>query len=114
MGHSTHDAHSHTHGAGCGHRSIEHAGHMDYLHDGHLHHTHEGHIDECALEVAGKNAASCTPQHACGVHAKDHGHGAGCGHEMVPHGDHKDYVVGGHLHKPHGQHCDDHGALKLG
>ena len=66
MGHSTHDAHSHTHGAGCGHRSIEHAGHMDYLHDGHLHHTHEGHIDEHALEVAGKNAASCTPQHACG------------------------------------------------
>jgi len=48
------------------------------------------------------------------LHAKDHSHGAGCGHEMVPHGDHKDYVVGGHLHKPHGQHCDDHGALKLG
>jgi hypothetical protein len=29
----------------------------------------------------------------------------------VPHGDHRDYLVSGHLHSPHGQHCDDHGAL---
>jgi hypothetical protein len=30
---------------------------------------------------------------------------------MVPHGDHSDYFVAGHLHHPHGNHCDDHGAV---
>ena len=41
-----------------------------------------------------------------------HEHGPGCGHEAVPHGDHTDYLVGGHLHHPHGDHCDDHGPLE--
>jgi hypothetical protein len=113
MAHKTHERHEHHHGAGCGHRAVQHAGHTDYLHDGHLHHEHAGHVDECSLEAAGMNQASCTPQHACGEHAKDHRHGAGCGHELVPHGDHNDYLVGGHLHSPHGQHCDDHGAISL-
>jgi hypothetical protein len=40
-------------------------------------------------------------------------HGPGCGHEAVPHGDHVDYLVSGHLHHPHDGHCDDHGALEL-
>jgi UDP-2,3-diacylglucosamine pyrophosphatase LpxH len=31
----------------------------------------------------------------------------------VPHGDHVDYLVDGHLHHPHGDHCDDHGPVKL-
>lgn len=39
-------------------------------------------------------------------------HGPGCGHEAVPHGDHVDYLVDGHLHHPHGDHCDDHGPLE--
>jgi hypothetical protein len=30
----------------------------------------------------------------------------------VPHGDHVDYLVGGHLHHPHGNHCDDHGPVQ--
>jgi hypothetical protein len=30
---------------------------------------------------------------------------------MVPHGDHADYLVSGHLHHAHGGHCDDHGAV---
>jgi hypothetical protein len=30
----------------------------------------------------------------------------------VPHGDHVDYLVGGHLHHQHGNHCDDHGPLQ--
>ena len=111
MGHTTHDSHEHVHGPTCGHRAVQHGDHTDYLHDGHLHHSHEGHVDECKLEVAGENPASCTPQHACGEHADGHQHGRGCSHEAVPHGDHSDYLVGGHLHKPHGQHCDDHGAL---
>jgi hypothetical protein len=29
----------------------------------------------------------------------------------VPHGDHADYLVEGHLHHQHGDHCDDHGAV---
>ncbi len=57
--------------------------------------------------------AQCTPQHACADHAKNHQHGPKCGHEAVPHGDHVDYLVGGHLHHPHGTHCDDHGALRV-
>ena len=113
MAHTTHESHDHQHGPGCGHKAVQHAGHMDYLHDGHLHHPHDRHVDECTVETAGMNAASCTPDHACGEHAQDHKHGATCGHEMVPHGDHSDYLVGGHLHSPHGQHCDDHGALSL-
>ena len=54
----------------------------------------------------------CTPGHACGAHGKGHVHGPGCGHEAVPHGDHVDYLVDGHLHHPHGDHCDDHGPVK--
>jgi hypothetical protein len=30
----------------------------------------------------------------------------------VPHGDHVDYLVGGHLHHPHDGHCDDHGPMQ--
>lgn len=111
--HQKHEAHDHTHGKGCGHTSIAHGDHTDYLHDGHLHHTHGDHIDECAIAVDATNPAACTPAHTktCAAHAADHTHGAGCGHEAVPHGDHKDYLVGGHLHHPHGGHCDDHGKV---
>ena len=45
---------------------------------------------------------------------KRHLHGPNCGHEAVPHGDHIDYLVDGHLHHPHGGHCDDHGRLPKG
>jgi hypothetical protein len=31
----------------------------------------------------------------------------------VPHGNHLDYHVAGHLHHPHGDHRDDHGPLVL-
>lgn len=110
--HHTHGSHSHVHGAGCGHTAIQHDGHVDYLHDGHLHHSHGDHVDECSLPVNAANPSACTPSHACAAHAKDHVHQAGCGHEAVPHGDHLDYLVGGHLHHPHGTHCDDHGPVK--
>jgi hypothetical protein len=30
----------------------------------------------------------------------------------VPHGDHVDFMVSGHLHHPHGDHCDDHGPVR--
>lgn len=42
-----------------------------------------------------------------------HVHGEDCGHEPVPHGDHTDYLVDGHLHHPHGDHCDDHGPVEV-
>ena len=42
-----------------------------------------------------------------------HVHGAGCGHEAVPHGDHVDYIVNGRLHHQHGDHCDDHGPVEI-
>lgn len=113
MSHHHHDDHEgHVHGEGCGHTAVQHAGHTDYLHDGHLHHACEhGGVEEHALDVGPANPADCTPTHACGAHPAQHAHGPGCGHEAVPHGDHVDYLVDGHLHHPHGDHCDHHGAL---
>ncbi len=111
--HQIHELHTHQHGPSCGHRAIHHEGHQDYLHDGHLHHSHEGHIDEHVFAVSSTNPADCTPSHACRGHEAGHRHGTGCGHEAVPHGDHVDYLVNGHLHFAHGAHCDDHGAVRL-
>ena len=109
--HHTHTNHDHIHGPNCGHSAVRHGDHVDYLHDGHLHHAHDGHIDECAIEVDGVHPRGCTPAHACGAHDRTHVHGVMCGHAAVPHGDHVDYLVDGHLHHPCKGHCDDHGAL---
>jgi len=109
----THDQHSHTHGPGCGHTAVKHEGHVDYLHEGHLHSAHQGHVDEHALPESGSNPSTCTPAHACGAHDGKHDHGAGCGHEAIPHGSHTDYVVKGHMHHPDKGHCDDHGAVPM-
>ncbi|MFO0691905.1 MAG: hypothetical protein U0900_24635 [Myxococcota bacterium] len=111
MSHPTHASHDHVHGNGCGHVAIRHGDHVDYLHDGHLHHGHDGHVDECVLEVGSANPASCTTTHRCAGHPQEHAHASGCGHQAVPHGDHVDYLVSGHLHHPHGTHCDDHGPV---
>ena len=114
MGHEIHDDHSHEHGPGCGHTQLKHGDHADYVHDGHLHRNHDGHVDECSIAVDAANPAACTPHHACGSHDASHRHGPGCGHESVPHGDHVDYLVDGHLHSPCTGHCDDHGAVSAG
>lgn len=106
-----HNAHSHQHGPGCGHTTIQHEGHTDYLHDGHMHHPHEGHVDEHVVAINSGNPASAAPNHDCGGHEKGHKHGAGCGHETVPHGDHVDYLVNGHLHHAEGGNCQDHGSV---
>jgi hypothetical protein len=111
MSHSIHDDHDHQHGTTCGHTAIRHGDHIDYVHDGHLHREHGAHVDECTIAVDAKNPAACTPNHACAGHNAAHKHGAGCGHDAIPHGDHVDYLVDGHLHAPHGSHCDDHGAI---
>ena len=109
--HDTHENHSHQHAAGCGHTSVKHDGHLDYVHDGHLHRAHDSHVDECRIEAGGPNPDACTPNHACGKHDAAHRHGAGCGHEAIPHAGHMDYLIAGHLHHAHGSHCDDHGPL---
>lgn len=111
---NVHPDHDHQHGPGCGHTAINHDDHVDYLHDGHLHHQQsDGSVVEHNLEVSDVNPSDCTPDHACGGHDASHVHGPGCGHEAVPHGDHVDYLVDGHLHHPHDGHCDDHGKVDL-
>jgi DNA-binding transcriptional ArsR family regulator len=109
-----HKDHKHQHGPNCGHQAVKHDGHVDYLHDGHLHHMGKAGVEEHQIGVSKDNPADCTPKHDCGKHDKKHKHGPGCGHEAVPHGDHTDYLVDGHLHHPHGDHCDDHGKVQRG
>ncbi|HTN76749.1 MAG TPA: hypothetical protein VL096_15930 [Pirellulaceae bacterium] len=110
----THANHDHEHGPQCGHQGIVHEGHVDYLHDGHLHHpTTTGEIEEHTLPVNTTNPDSCTSGHSCQGHDAQHVHGPGCGHPAVPHGDHVDYLVDGHLHHQHNGHCDNHGEVKL-
>lgn len=111
--HETHPDHPHVHGPGCGHTAIRHDGHVDYVHDGHLHHPHEDHVDEHRIEVDAAHPDECTGGHECDGHDPAHRHGEGCGHEAVPHGDHVDYLVEGHLHHQHGDHCDHHGEVRL-
>ena len=106
-----HDNHDHPHGPDCGHTGIVHDDHVDYLHDGHLHHPHSGHVDEHVIGITSTNPQDCTPGHECTGHGLEHVHGPDCGHETVPHGDHVDYLVGGHLHYLHDGHCDDHGPV---
>jgi hypothetical protein len=110
---TTSENHPHAHGPDCGHTGIVHGDHVDYLHDGHLHHpSGDGVVEEHALEVTSTNPDHCTAGHPCAGHEAGHIHGPGCGHEAVPHGDHIDYLVDGHLHHPHDGHCDNHGPVE--
>lgn len=102
MTHTTHESHSHIHGDYCGHPRLQHEGHIDYVHDGHLHANHDGHYDEHVLAVNASNPDTHAPV-ACACGHDD------CGHAVVPHGDHTDYLFEGRLHHRHGDHCDDHG-----
>jgi hypothetical protein len=113
MGCTTHNEHTHQHGASCGHKRVSHEGHEDYLHEGHLHHVHGDHVDEHVISVTEHNAKSCTPEHHCEGHSAEHKHDSSCGHEAIPHDSHTDYVVAGHLHHPCGSHCDDHGVVSV-
>ena len=107
----THDPHEHVHGADCGHTAFKHGDHIDYAQDGHLHHMESGQVVECAIPIDEANPSVCTPAHDCEGHDAKHTHGAGCGHDAIPHGDHVDFLVRGHLHHAHGDHCDDHGPV---
>jgi hypothetical protein len=105
--------HDHKHEAGCGHTAVRHADHVDYLHDGELHNHDADAVELHAFDVNDANPGACTPDHGCDAHDAAHEHGPGCGHEAVPHGDHVDYLVEGHLHHPHGDHCDHHGDVEV-
>ena len=52
------------------------------------------------------------PLHAETEESHGHEHGPGCGHVAIEHGDHVDYVHGGHRHAVHvtgeGRHYDEH------
>ena len=109
--HHIHGQHPHQHGPGCGHTAVRHEGHVDYLHDGHLHHPHAGHVDDHVIAVSDENPDGHTRE--ADGHDQKHIHGPGCGHELVPHGDHQDYLVDGRLHHCHGEHCDDHGPVQV-
>jgi hypothetical protein len=109
-----HKEHAHQHGPTCGHTAIQHEGHTDYLHEGHLHHSHADHVDEHVIAIDAKHPASAkAADHNCGGHPQGHKHGPGCGHEAVPHGDHQDYLVNGHLHHPESNGCSNHGSLEV-
>jgi hypothetical protein len=111
--HKSHQGELHTHGPGCGHVTISHRGHEDYVRDGQLDHVQRKAVLPHTLEVDDAHPAACTPAHACGGHAAGHQHGLTCGHVPIPHGDHLDFVVDGHLHHPCVGHCDDHGPVKI-
>jgi hypothetical protein len=110
--HQVHAGHPHRHAGDCGHTGLRHAGHTDYLDDGHLHYPHGDHVDEHRL--SDDDTTDRPPGHTEIVHGGDHSHGPACGHEVVPHADHTDYLVDGHLHQEHGNHCDDHGKIATG
>jgi hypothetical protein len=93
--------------------AVIHNGHTDFLQDGHLRHVEGDHVNEHVLDVSAQNPDRCTADQPAAGHDASHVHGAGCGHEAIPHGDHVDYLVNGRLHHPHGKHCDDHGQVKL-
>ena len=108
------DAHDHEHGPACGHTAVKHGNRTLYLHDGELHHhPGDGSVEQHTIPVSDTHPEGCTPDHDCKHHDSDHEHGPDCGHEAVPHGDHVDYLVGGHLHHPHGDHCDHHGVVEV-
>ena len=106
-------ASKHSHGPNCGHTAIEHDGHTDYLQDGHLCHQEGSNVEEHVVPISKTNPDGCRKFAGSVGHDTKHKHGPGCGHEAVPHGDHSDYLVNGHLHHPHGDHCDDHGLVKI-
>jgi len=42
-----------------------------------------------------------------------HYHNENCGHPIIIHGNHVDYLVENVLHHPHNDHCDDHGKIEV-
>lgn len=102
-----HANHSHKHSIACGHTKIQHGDHIDYVHDGHMHHLDGDTLHECKIDITEANPDECKPIN-CGCD-----HENNCGHELINHGDHVDFLVNGRLHHVHGGHCDDHGPVDI-
>jgi len=100
-------SHSHQHSIACGHTKIKHKDHIDYLHDGELHRKNKDGWENCSIPITEKNPVEGKPL-PCGC-----SHTEKCGHEMIPHGDHKDYLVNGRLHHVKGGKCYDHGPVEV-
>lgn len=79
-----------------------------------------------ALMASRKESAGLTSEHLSELNAHfsefcllcrrkpqpaKHVHGPGCGHSIISHQGHIDYIVEGTLHFPHDEHCDDHGRV---
>lgn len=101
---SPHQTHEHLHGPRCGHLRVQWEDKSGYLHDGHLHSEHGGHWDETAIPITQANPDRCE-QIACAAEVEHY--------PEVPHGDHRDHVVKGRLHRRHRDHCDDHGPVRV-
>ncbi|CAL8464237.1 g3772 [Coccomyxa elongata] len=77
--------------AACTHTVVDHSGHVGYIVDGHLY---------CRPDEHGPLIPhSLDLDERCSVvKLLDHVHGPNCGHEIVAHGDHFDFLVGDELH----------------
>jgi len=102
--------HSHKHKEGCGHKTISHGDHLDFAHGNHLHAQHSDHFDDHGPVDSKRKLATAT--HRISKN-HNHRHGEDCGHKMVEHGDHKDFLHDGEYHAAHGKHYDLHGTSSL-
>ena len=96
------DGHQHRHDRWCGHAAVPHDDHVDFLHDGHVHRPCSDHVDE--LPGCDEPARQLHLPHSAHMHV----HQDDCGHEMVTHQDHVDYLHGQHRHAVHQTHYDEH------
>ena len=116
--HDYDETEGHTYGLAPVPVQIRHGDHVDVLQGGHLHSLREdGSLEEHSIPASATNPVDCTRGHfepGIGLgHEAGHQHGADCGHPLVPHAGHMDYLVNGRLHFPHGDHCDDHGPVEV-
>ena len=97
------------------HPAIIHEGHADFLvpnSDGifELHHLHKGGvIQQHTLPESNEYPSLCSTHN----HTDCHVHKPNCGHQMIQHGEHVDYIVDNILHHFHDGHCDLHGELHM-
>jgi len=86
---------------------LQHDDHWDFLaKDGRLLHFNDGDPIEHKFEPFSFASAGDVVHH-------NHQHGEKCGHRVVQHGDHVDFVVGDELHYIHDDHCHLHGNLQI-
>ena len=73
-------------------------------------------LEECNSNKPGCDASDAKDKKSCfcsETRKIKHVHGPNCGHEMIFHNGHVDFIVESLLHFPHGEHCDNHGTIKM-